>query len=145
MFRRISASDVEVLLAHPGGPYWADKHDGSWSIPKGGRNTDETPLQAAVREFREETGFDACGPFHSLGRITQRSGKLVHAWAFEGDCDPAQGVSITTHTEWPPRSGQMIEIPEVDRIAFFSLDEARKAINVRQATLLDRLTTLLRL
>ncbi|GMV20464.1 MAG: NUDIX domain-containing protein [Vicinamibacterales bacterium] len=140
MFRRTSGQ-LEVLLAHPGGPYWTARQDGAWSIPKGGRNPGESPLDAAVREFREETGFAACPPFHPLGRITQRSGKIVHAWAFEGDCDPAAATSITTTTEWPPRSGRFIEVPEVDEIAFFAVDRARTLINVRQAVLLDRLVT----
>lgn len=142
MFRR-GAVWPEVLLAHPGGPYWESRHDGAWSIPKGGRDQHETPLEAALREFREETGFDPAGPFHALGRITQRSGKVVWAWAFEGDCDPASACSITTHTEWPPRSGRFIEVPEIDRVAFFSIDEARIAINAGQARLLDRLLELL--
>ena len=98
--------------AHPGGPYWATRHEGAWTIPKGGIHPGEDPLQTAIREFKEETGFDPCGPYLSLGRITQRSGKIVHAWAFEGDCDPSDINSATTTTEWPPRSGRRIEIPE---------------------------------
>lgn len=143
MFRRGTAPEPEVLLAHPGGPYWERRHEGAWSIPKGGRDLHETPLEAAVREFREETGFEPNGPFHALGRVTQRSGKIVHAWAFEGDCDPAAARSIMTTTEWPPRSGRLIAVPEVDRVAFFSIDEARLAINIGQARLLDRLLELL--
>lgn len=139
MFRRAGADLVEVLLAHPGGPYWTDRHRGAWSIPKGGRDPHETPLEAAIREFREETGFEPGGPFHALGRVTQRSGKVVHAWAFEGDCDPAAAVSIMTETEWPPRSGRLIVIPEIDRVAFFPLADARVVINAGQAVLLDRL------
>lgn len=139
MYRRAAAEVLEVLLAHPGGPFWTDRHRGAWSIPKGGRDPYETPLEAAIREFREETGFDPSGPFHPLGRVTQRSGKVVHAWAFEGDCDPSAAVSITTETEWPPRSGRRIVIPEVDRVAFFPLADARVAINTGQAVLLDRL------
>ncbi len=144
MFRRTVAPEPEVLLAHPGGPYWESRHAGAWSIPKGGRDSAETLLEAALREFREETGFDPAGPFHELGRITQRSGKVVWAWAFEGDCDPTRAISITTTTEWPPRSGRFIEVPEVDRVAFFSIDDARVAINAGQARLLDRLVDLLR-
>lgn len=142
MFRRTSGI-IEVLLGHPGGPYWATRHEGAWSIPKGGRDRGETPLEAAQREFREETGFEPVPPFLTLGEITQRSGKRVHAWAFEGTCDPAQARSITTHTEWPMGSGRYIEIPEVDRVAFFSIDEARRVINVGQAALLDRLMDML--
>jgi predicted NUDIX family NTP pyrophosphohydrolase len=138
MFRRREAG-LEVLLGHPGGPYWTGRHEGAWSIPKGGILPGEDPLQGAIREFTEETGFTPAGPFLPLGTVVQRSGKLVHAWAFEGDCDPARLVSITTQTEWPPRSHRMIEIPELDRIAFFRIADARRAINVAQAALLDRL------
>jgi len=130
---------IEILLGHPGGPYWTGRHEGAWSVPKGGVDRGETPLDAAKREFREETGFESSAPYVSLGTITQRSGKLVHVWAFEGDCDPAQARSVLTTTEWPPRSGRRIEIPEIDRVAFFSIDEARRVINVGQAALLDRL------
>ncbi len=111
LFRR-SDGRLEVLLAHPGGPFWAGRDDGAWTIPKGGIHPGEDPLQAAIREFIEETGFQPTGPFIPLGHITQRSGKVVHAWAFEGDCNPSCLTSVTTMTEWPPRSGQMIEIPE---------------------------------
>jgi len=143
MFRRCGTRSPEVLLAHPGGPFWKGRHEGAWSIPKGGRDKHETPLEAALREFREETGFDPNGPFHALGQIVQRSGKTVHAWAFEGDCDPGLAHSNTTRTEWPPRSGRYIEIPEVDRVAFFSIDDARVVINAGQARLLDRLIDVL--
>lgn len=133
---------VEVLLAHPGGPYWVERHAGAWSIPKGGLDRGETPLEAALREFREETGFDPAGPYLPLGTVTQRSGKIVHAWAFEGDCDPAAASSNLTSTEWPPRSGRLIEIPEIDRVSFFAIDVAREVINAGQARLLDRLLEL---
>jgi len=136
---RWNGPDLEVLLGHPGGPYWSSKDDGAWSIPKGGIMPGEDPLQGAIREFTEETGFAADGPFIPLGSITQRSGKIVYAWAVEGDCDPAQIVSIKTTTEWPPRSRRFIEIPEFDRVAFFPIQEARRAINIAQAELLDRL------
>jgi predicted NUDIX family NTP pyrophosphohydrolase len=138
LFRRTTRS-LEVLLAHPGGPFWTGRHDGAWTIPKGGIHAGEVPLDSAIREFTEETGLAPTGPFTPLGSITQRSGKIVHAWAFEGDCDPATLTSVTTTTEWPPRSGRYIEIPEIDRAAFFALDEARRAINVAQVELLDRL------
>ncbi len=138
LFRR-SVAGTEVLLAHPGGPYWVDRHEGAWSIPKGGIDKGETPLEAASREFREETGFDPSGPYLALGSVIQRSGKIVHAWAFEGDCDPSIACSNVTSTEWPPRSGRMIEIPEIDRVSFFSIDAARTVINRGQVLLLDRL------
>jgi predicted NUDIX family NTP pyrophosphohydrolase len=131
---------TEVLLGHPGGPFWMGRHDGAWTIPKGGIHAGEDPLQTAVREFVEETGFEPVGPFIPLGWITQRSGKIVHAWAFEGDCDPTCLKSAMTTAEWPPRSGKHIDIPEIDRVEFFSIEDARKAINVAQAELLDRLT-----
>jgi predicted NUDIX family NTP pyrophosphohydrolase len=138
LFRRREGK-LEVLLGHPGGPYWAHRDDGAWSIPKGGMNPGEDALAAAEREFLEETGFSPCGPYLPLGQIVQRGGKVVHAWAFEGDCDPAALQSITTTTEWPPRSGRTITVPELDRVRFFSLREGRLAINVAQVELLDRL------
>jgi predicted NUDIX family NTP pyrophosphohydrolase len=139
LFRRCGGR-VEVLLAHPGGPFWKDRDAGAWTIPKGGMHPGEDPLETAIREFIEETGFTPEGPFVPLGSITQRSGKVVHAWAFEGNCDPSRLTSVTTTTEWPPRSGRQIEIPEIDRGAFFALEQARRLINVAQAELLDRLT-----
>jgi len=141
LYRRGLTTSVrlEVLLAHPGGPYWAERHSGAWSIPKGGLDRGETPLEAAIREFREETGFDSSAPYLALGNVTQRSGKIVHAWAFEGDCDPAAACSNVTSTEWPPRSGRLIEIPEIDRVSFFTIDDARRVITAGQMALLDRL------
>ena len=138
LFRR-GGGKLEVLLGHPGGPYWAHRDEGAWSIPKGGMNPGEDALAAAEREFLEETGFAPSGPYLRLGQIVQRGGKVVHAWAFEGDCDPTALQSITTTTEWPPRSGRMITVPELDRVRFFLLREARLAINVAQVELLDRL------
>lgn len=142
LFRRRHGR-LEVLLAHPGGPFWEHRDDGAWTIPKGGIHAGEDPLQTAIREFAEETGFRASGPFLPLGSITQRGGKIVHAWAFEGDCDPARLRSVTCHTEWPPGSGRKIEVPEIDRARFFSIAEARTKINVAQVELLDRLASLL--
>ena len=138
MYRRREGK-LQVFLGHPGGPYWSSKDEGAWSIPKGGIMPGEDPLQGAIREFTEETGFTPAGPFIPLGSIVQRSGKTVHAWAFEGDCDPANLVSIPTTTEWPPRSHRMIEIPELDRVAFFSIPDAKVMINIAQAELLGRL------
>ena len=143
LFRRNDGA-LEVLLGHPGGPYWTSKEEGAWSIPKGGILPGEDPLESAIREFTEETGFVPKGPYLALGSITQRSGKVVHAWAFEGDAEPGQLTSIKTQTEWPPRSGRMIDIPELDRVAFFGIDAARRAINVAQAELLDRLVSKLK-
>lgn len=144
LFRRRD-TPIEFLLAHPGGPFWAKRDEGAWTIPKGGVHTDESPVEAAIREFREETGFEPRPPYLPLGRITQRSGKIVHAWAFESDCDPAALVSLTTTTEWPPRSGRKIVIPEVDRVEFFDYEAARHKINPAQVDLLDRLIAKLRL
>jgi predicted NUDIX family NTP pyrophosphohydrolase len=138
MFRR-SAGGLEVFLVHPGGLLWANKDRGAWTVPKGEYEPDEPPLDAARREFEEETGFVATGEFLDLGTIRQKSGKLVTAWAFEGDCDPANLTSNTCEIEWPPRSGRNLEIPEVDRGRWFSLDEARNYIREEQQPLLDNL------
>jgi predicted NUDIX family NTP pyrophosphohydrolase len=138
MFRR-SPGGIEVLLGHPGGPFWKDRHAGAWTLPKGGIQEGEEALDCAIREFREETGLTAHGSFLPLGSVTQRGGKTVYAWAFEGDCDPSQLTSVTCTTEWPPRSGKRIEVPEIDRCEFFSLSAARGVINVAQIELLDRL------
>lgn len=139
MFRRVGTR-IEVLLGHPGGPFWQARNDGAWTIPKGGIHDGEAPLEAAIREFREETSLQAAGPFIPLGQVTQRGGKIVHGWAFEGDCDPRTLASIPTTTEWPPHSGQFISVPEIDRSEFFDLDAARAAINVAQVEFLERLT-----
>lgn len=137
MFRR--SSPIEVFLVHPGGPFWRKKDTGAWTIPKGEYQPDEEPLTAAQREFREETGFPVEGEFLPLGEITQASGKIVTAWAVEGDCDPSRLVSNKCRVEWPPRTGRTIEIPEVDRGAWFSMEEAREKIFTAQQALLDRL------
>lgn len=136
MFRRTN-NGLEVFLVHPGGPFWAAKDAGGWMIPKGEYSEDEEPLDAAKREFREETGFEANGEFIDLGEVKQTGGKLVNAWAFEGDCDPAKLVSNSCLVEWPPRSGRRIEVPEVDRGAWFTLDAARSAILKSQSPFLD--------
>jgi predicted NUDIX family NTP pyrophosphohydrolase len=131
---------LEVFLVHPGGPFWAKKDVGAWSIAKGEYAAGESALEAAKREFQEETGFAAQGEFLSLGRVQQSGGKIVSAWAFEGDCDPAKLVSNRCEIEWPPRSGRRIEIPEVDRAGWFSIAEARERILKSQAPFLDRLS-----
>jgi predicted NUDIX family NTP pyrophosphohydrolase len=138
MYRR--RRDLEVFLVHPGGPHFAKKDLGAWGIPKGEYLDGEQPLQAAVREFQEETGFAATGSFLDLGWIKQKGGKIVAAWAFEGDCDPNKLTSNHCEVEWPPKSGRLIEIPEVDRGAWFSLAEAKERIKSTQIPLLDRLS-----
>jgi predicted NUDIX family NTP pyrophosphohydrolase len=138
LYRRKNQT-LEVFLVHPGGPFWAKKDQGAWSIPKGEYSAPEEPLAAARREFQEETGFAIAGDFVELGTIRQAGGKLVSAWALEGDCDPAALISNLTQIEWPPRSGKIIEIPEVDRGAWFSLQEARDCLLQSQTTFLDRL------
>ena len=141
---RVSASGIQVLLVHPGGPFFARKDAGVWTIPKGQPDAREDLLDCARREFQEETGFDAgSGPFLPLGEVKQKGGKTVHAWAFAGDCDPAKLTSNTFICEWPPRSGKRGSFPEVDRAEFFALDEARPKINPAQATFIDRLADLL--
>jgi predicted NUDIX family NTP pyrophosphohydrolase len=141
---RITHGEIEVLLVHPGGPYWAKKDESAWSIPKGEIGASEDTLEAAKREFAEETGFEAEGPFVELGSVRHKSGKRVTAWAFRGDCDPTRMKSNTFEMEWPPRSGRREEFPEVDRAGFFSLEEARKKINPAEAEFLGRLETLVR-
>lgn len=138
MYRRRDGR-LEVLLVHPGGPFFAKKDRGAWSVPKGLVEPGEDPLETACRELTEETGLSATGPFVPLGHVRQRSGKVVHAWAFEGDCDPDAIRSNTFEMEWPPRSGRRARFPEVDRAAFFGLTEAGERINPAQAAFLDRL------
>jgi predicted NUDIX family NTP pyrophosphohydrolase len=139
MYRR-SSVEPEVFLVHPGGPFWEGKDHGAWTIPKGEYERDEEPLAAAQREFKEETGFVATGPFLELGSVRQPSGKIVIAWAFEGDCDPALLVSNTCQVEWPPRSGRHLEIPEVDRGRWFSIGKAHRRIRKEQCAFLDALS-----
>lgn len=139
MYRRKDV--LEVLLVHPGGPFWAKKDLGAWSIPKGEYTADEEPLAAARREFEEETGFPASGDFRELGELKQPGGKIVSAWAFEGDCDATKLHSNTFVMEWPPRSGRQVEFPEVDRAAWYSIDEARQRLLPGQRVFLERLTT----
>ena len=131
---------MEVLLVHPGGPFWARHDAGAWSIPKGEYSDGEDPLDAARREFAEELGSPAPdGDPADLGEIRQKSGKIVHGWALAGDLDPVAIQSNTFTLEWPPRSGRMKEFPEVDRAEWFELEHARDKINPAQAAFLDRL------
>ena len=134
---------LEVFLVHPGGPFWAKKDLGSWSIPKGEFDPDDDPLASAKREFEEETGFAAVGEFKLLAPLKQPSGKIVHAWAFEGDCDPKAIKSNTFSIEWPPRSGKMQAFPEVDRAGWFTIDAAKKKILKGQLGFLEELQHLL--
>ncbi len=136
---RKTGSGLEVLLAHPGGPFWAHRDAGAWTIPKGVPAEGEELLDTARREFTEETGATASGPFLALGSIRQKAGKTVHAWAAEGDLDPASVVSNTMKTEWPPRSGRWITFPEVDRCEWFDPPAARTKLLAAQAELVDRL------
>jgi predicted NUDIX family NTP pyrophosphohydrolase len=136
---RIRDHVIEVLLAHPGGPFWARKDDGVWSIPKGEFTDDEPAISAAKREFEEETGKPVTGELLPLTPITQSSGKVVHAWAVEGDFEPAGLASNTFSMEWPPRSGKMKTFPEIDRVEWFTLEDAKRKINPSQIALLDEL------
>jgi predicted NUDIX family NTP pyrophosphohydrolase len=137
---RPSGDSVEVLLVHPGGPFWAKRDLGAWSIPKGEYEPSDDPLQTALREFEEETGqAPPAEELLDLGSVTQRGGKVIHAWAARGDLDPATVHSNTFTMEWPPRSGKRREFPEVDRAAWFDPPTARQKLVSAQAELVDRL------
>jgi len=138
LFRETSGM-LEVLLVHPGGPFWAKKDEGSWSIPKGEFEDGEDPLQAARREFEEETGFEARGDVIPLEPLRQPGGKVVHAWAMRKDLDPSGFRSNTFTMEWPPRSGKKQEFPEVDRAAWFPVESARRKILKGQAGFINQL------
>jgi predicted NUDIX family NTP pyrophosphohydrolase len=140
---RFCDSSIELLLVHPGGPYWANKDAGAWSIPKGEFAADEDALSAAKREFQEETGIRPEGNFIRLTPLKQSGGKLVHAWAVEGDCDARNITSNSFSIEWPPRSGKHQEFPEVDRAEWFPLDLAKEKILKGQAGFLDELQRLI--
>lgn len=142
MYRHRQAR-VEVLLVHPGGPFWASKDRGVWTIPKGEPETGEELLAAARREFAEETGFGSAGPFVELGSVTQAGGKVVTAWGFEGDCNPGELASNSCEIEWPPKTGKRISIPEVDRAGWFSVEAAREFLRAAQMPLLERLAVAL--
>jgi predicted NUDIX family NTP pyrophosphohydrolase len=140
LFRR-SGDDIQVLVAHPGGPVWARRDAGAWSLPKGAPLESETELlDSARREFEEETGHHPPdGTALDLGEVRMRSGKIVHAWAVEGDLDPARLHSMTAEVEWPPKSGRRITVPEIDRLLWADPAEARRRLNPAQAAFVDRL------
>jgi predicted NUDIX family NTP pyrophosphohydrolase len=140
---RVRGGEVEVFLVHPGGPYWARKDDGAWSIPKGEYGVSDDPLATAKREFREETGSELAGSFRALTPLTQPGGKVVSAWAVEGDLDAATMQSNTFSLEWPPHSGKTQEFPEVDRGAWFDLHTARAKLLPGQRGFLSQLQQLL--
>jgi predicted NUDIX family NTP pyrophosphohydrolase len=141
---RHTSGPVEVFLVHPGGPFWAKKDDGAWSIPKGEFSDDEDPLAAAKREFQEETGFVMTGEYKCLEPIRQLSGKIVYAWAVESDVNAKAIKSNTFSLEWPPRSGLSREFPEIDRASWFTVEAARRKILKGQVALLDQLTSKLK-
>jgi len=138
LYRR-SAAGLQVFLVHPGGPFWAKRDSGAWTVPKGEIDADEEMLEAAKREFREETGTRVDGAFVELAPVRQPSGKMVYAWAVEGDIDASSIDSNTFSIEWPPKSGRIREFPEVDRGGWFTLDEARDKLLAGQLPLLDQL------
>jgi predicted NUDIX family NTP pyrophosphohydrolase len=137
MFRRVNTG-IEVLLVHPGGPFWQRKDLGSWSIPKGEYEKGQDPLEAAKREFEEETGVSPEGEFISLEEVKQPSGKVIAVWALEGNCSADQVRSNTFQMEWPPKSGKLQEFPEVDRASWFSLEEARDRISKGQVEFIEK-------
>jgi predicted NUDIX family NTP pyrophosphohydrolase len=142
LFRRL-AGELEVLLVHPGGPFWARKDLGAWSIPKGEYEPGEDPLAAARREFAEETGLRLEGEFIALTPCRQRSGKIVRAFAIEGDCNPETIRSNTFTIEWPPRSGRQQTFPEVDRAAWFTVEKTKEKLLAGQVGLAEELASLL--
>jgi predicted NUDIX family NTP pyrophosphohydrolase len=139
MYRRTADTGLQVLLAHPGGPYWRGKDAGAWSIPKGEYQEPEDALAAALREWSEETGLPVTPPFVALGEVSQKSGKRISAWAVAGDCDPQDMRCNSFEIEWPPRSGRTQSFPEIDRLAWFDLAQARRLINPAQTAFLERL------
>lgn len=143
LFRRVD-DNLEVLVAHPGGPIWARRDTGAWSIPKGAANDGEPLIEAAYREFEEETGHAAPrGDAIDLGEVRMRSGKVVHGWGVEGDLDPARIRSMLVEVEWPPRTGRLVTVPEIDRVAWVRPAEARRRLNPAQASFVDRLLQVL--
>jgi predicted NUDIX family NTP pyrophosphohydrolase len=143
LLHRLRAGTPEYLLVHPGGPYWTNKQDGAWSIPKGGKEPGEDLLDTARREFAEETGFSCDGPFTPLAPVRMKSGKTVHAWACAGDVDPAGLKSIAMSVEWPPHSGKFQEFPEIDACRYATLDEARRLLIPALVPLVEELAAML--
>jgi predicted NUDIX family NTP pyrophosphohydrolase len=140
VYRRSNGADIEVLVAHPGGPFWARRDEGAWTIPKGLIEDGESELDVALREFREETGHEPpSAATIALGEVQLKSGKTVVGWASEGDVDPAMAHSNQVEVEWPPRSGRRMTIPEIDRVAWVSPSDARRLLNPAQAAFVDRL------
>jgi len=142
---RLKNKFLEIFLVHPGGPFWAKKDLGAWSIPKGEFTKDENPMDAAKREFQEELGIDCTGEFIPLTPIKQKGGKIVYAWALKGDIAPNQIKSNTFEMEWPPRSGKKQEFPEIDKGEWFNVSDAKQKINTRQSVLIDELISKLNL
>ena len=140
---RMQSGKLEVLLVHPGGPFWGKKDEGAWFVPKGELNVGEEPLAGAKREFEEETGLKPEGEFLALGSVKQKSGKTIVAWAFEGDCDPSSIKSNTFTIEWPPKSGRQHEFPEIDRAGFFTVTQAKAKMHPVEYPLVLRLHELL--
>jgi len=136
---RIHGGKLEVLLVHPGGPFFRSMDAGAWSIPKGEIASDEEFLACAQREFKEEIGIDPSGPFHPLKPLKQKGGETINAWAFEGSCDPATVVSNTFLMEWPPRPGRQVEFSEIDRAEFFDVATAESKVNIGQVPLIEEL------
>lgn len=142
LFRRVG-QEVQFFLVHPGGPFFAKKNTGAWTIPKGEIIPPENPLDAAIREFEEETSVRPASPFIPLDPVMQKGGKQVLCWAAEGNLDPEKVISNTFELEWPPRSGKRVSFPEIDKSGWFTLAEAKQLINERQVPLLDQLMVLL--
>jgi predicted NUDIX family NTP pyrophosphohydrolase len=142
---RVENGGLQIFLVHPGGPFWQKKDEGAWSIPKGEFNDDEDPLEAAKREFTEETRYIFSGNFIELTSIKQKGGKIVHAWALEGNVDADKIKSNFFTIEWPPKSSRMATFPEVDKAAWFHIDEAKRKINPAQSSLINELADKLKI
>lgn len=143
LFRRINGY-TEFFLVHPGGPFFAKRNEGWWTISKGEIKDGEAPLACAIREFKEETGFEIDGNFIPLKPITQKAGKVVHCWALEFDVEAGKIVSNTFKVEWPPHSGNTKSFPEIDKARWFEMDEAKLLINERQADFLTELAAIIK-